>query len=320
MRKYLPWLLVLSLGLNIYLAGTNFLNVSPAAGDIDNDGRQNAAVQLEQLQNRIEEYQQKNAELEQEKQMLREKLDNLQPATESINKNEPVNTAENKVYSWYFKRSNKNLPPTTEPQYLQMLKGKGYFLGDTSKKQIYLTFDEGYENGYTPQILDTLKKNNVKAAFFVTGSYVERNPDLIKRMAAEGHIIGNHSDTHPSMPSISNEQIVKELDTVEKQVQQITGQKMHFFRPPRGEFNQRVLDVASREGYSTIFWSMAYRDWVVDEQPGKEAAYNFITNNIHNGAIILLHAVSKSNTEALDSIIKELKNRGYTFAGLEQLP
>jgi len=311
LHKFMPWVLVLSLALNIYLAGADFLNISPAAGDVD---QENVMAQLEQLQNRIEEYKQKTAELEQEREMLRERLESLQPVAE------PTSTAENKVYSWYFKRTDKHSPPTTEPEFLQMLKGKGYFIGDTSKKQIYLTFDEGYENGYTAQILDTLKANNVKAAFFITGHYVEKNPDLVKRMAAEGHIIGNHSNTHPSMPSVSNEEIIKELDTVEKQVEKLTGQKMHYFRPPRGEFNQRVLDAAFREGYKTIFWSMAYRDWVVNEQPGKEAAFNFVTNNIHNGAIILLHAVSKSNAEALDSIIKELKERGYTFAGLDQLP
>jgi peptidoglycan-N-acetylmuramic acid deacetylase len=310
LRKFLPLLLVLSLGLNIYLLGTNFFNVSPAAGDVTEE----ESARLEQLQNQIQEYEEKTAQLERERQELQDRLESMQSAAE------PISTADNKVYSWYFKRSTKNIPPTTEPQYMQMLKDKGYFLGDTNKKKIYLTFDEGYENGYTAQILDTLKANNVPAAFFVTGSYVEKNPDLVKRMAAEGHIIGNHSDTHPSMPTISNEQIKKELDTVEKQVGQLTGQEMHYFRPPRGEFNQRVLDVAAQEGYKTIFWSMAYRDWVVDEQPGKDAAFNFVTNNIHNGAIILLHAVSKSNTEALDSIIKELKDRGYTFAGLNQLP
>jgi len=310
LRKYLPLLLVLSLGLNIYLLEINFFNVSPAAGDVTEE----ESARLEQLQNRIQKYEEKTAELERERQELQERMESMQSAAE------PISTADNKVYSWYFKRSNKNKPPTTEPQYMQMLKNKGYFLGDTNKKIIYLTFDEGYENGYTAQILDTLKANNVPAAFFVTGSYVEKNPKLVKRMAAEGHIIGNHSDTHPSMPTISNEEIKEELETVEKQVEQLAGQEMHYFRPPRGEFNQRVLDVAAQEGYKTIFWSMAYRDWVVDEQPGKDAAFNFVTNNIHNGAIILLHAVSKSNTEALDSIIKELKDRGYTFAGLNQLP
>lgn len=304
MRKLLPWLLALSLALNFYLIGIKFFNISPAAGDVD---------EVEQLQTRIEEYKQKTEKLEQEKQMLRERLESLQSAAE------PISTADNKVYNWYFKKSDGHAPPTTEPQYLQMLKNRGYFLGDTTKKEIYLTFDEGYENGYTPQILDTLKANNVKAAFFVTGSYVEKKPDLVKRMVAEGHIVGNHSDTHPSMPIISSEEIRKELKTVEKQVQQLTGYKMRFFRPPRGEFNQRVLDVAHEEGYITIFWSMAYRDWLVDQQPGKEAAYDYVVNNIHNGAIILLHAVSRSNAEALDSIIKELKKQGYTFKSLDQL-
>jgi len=312
LRKYLPWLLILSLGLNIYLVGTYSFGISPAAGDVTEEG----AAQLEQLQSRIAEYKQQTTALEEEKQRLTERLDSLQSTSE------PINTADNKVYGWYFKRdrNDRNSPPSTDSQYLQMLENKGYYLGDTNKKRIFLTFDEGYENGYTPEILNTLKANKVPAAFFVTGGYVESEPGLVKRMADEGHIIGNHSDTHPSMPTISSEKIKEELDTVETQVEQLTGQELHYFRPPRGEFNQRVLDVAAQEGYKTIFWSMAYRDWIVDDQPGKEAAFNFVTNNVHNGAIILLHAVSESNTEALDSIIKELKEQGYTFASLNQLP
>lgn len=320
MRKHLPWMLALSIALNIYLTGSVLLSSSPVTGAIDDASNHHTAQDLappDKPLDHVQELQEQIKDLQQEKEKLQQELNKLRQANTAAT---TINTTDNKVHGWYFKRDDKNLPPTTEPEFIQMLKGKGHFIGDTSKKNIYLTFDEGYENGYTPQILDTLKKHKVPAAFFVTGSYVKKNPDLIKRMHAEGHIIGNHSDTHPSMPSISNEQIVKELNTVEKQVQEITKGKMHFFRPPRGEFNQRVLDVADQEGYSSIFWSMAYRDWLVDDQPGQEAAYNFVTKNIHNGAIILLHAVSKSNTDALDTIIKELKDRGYTFTSLQKLP
>lgn len=310
MRKYLPWILALSLLVNAYLLGSNIFQVSTAAGDAN----------LEQLQSQLEEYKAEKERLEQETEMLRQKLESLQSAVEPGPEPSPDSgSLDTRVYGWYFKKRGGHAPPTTEPQYMQMLEGRGYFLGDTGKKEIYLTFDEGYENGYTGQILDTLRDNNVKAAFFVTGSYVEKNPALVKRMVEEGHIVGNHSDTHPSMPSLSNEEIKRELEAVEKQVHQLTGTKMSYFRPPRGEFNRRVLDVAHQEGYTTIFWSMAYQDWLTDRQPGKEVAFKHVTENIHNGAIILLHAVSKSNTEALDDIIKELKKMGYKFKSLDNL-
>lgn len=316
MRRHLPWLLAISLVANIYLAGIYFFNTSTTTGDTS---QKTLVEETEQLHNRIKEYEQKTEHLRQQIQTLQERLHGLQSLAD------PVYQASNElateeIYSWYFMRKEDNKPPSTEPQYLQMIKdGKGYFLGDTSEKKVYLTFDEGYEQGYTSQILDILKANKVPAAFFVTGSYVKNSPDLVKRMVKEGHIVGNHSNTHPSMPSLSDEQIKQELQTVEDQVKELTGKEMSYFRPPRGEFNQRVLDVAQQEGYTTIFWSMAYRDWLIDNQPGKEAAFNYVVNNIHNGALILLHAVSSSNTEALDDILKEIKKRGYTFASLDEL-
>ncbi len=222
--------------------------------------------------------------------------------------------------SWWFRRNSDHLPPSAQMD-INISQYDAYYLGDTQHKVIYLTFDEGYENGYTPQILDILKENNVKAAFFVTKDYIERNPELIKRMVDEGHIVGNHSVTHSDMPDLSDEQIKSELDDCAAYFKEVTGVEMpRFFRPPAGVYSIRSLEKTQEAGYKTIFWSFAYKDWETDNQPGKEEAYNMVMNNYHNGSIMLLHAVSQSNTEALDDMLKSLKQEGYTFLSLYDLP
>jgi len=138
-----------------------------------------------------------------------------------------------------------------------------YWIGSPNEKAVYLTFDEGYENGYTARILDTLKANKVKAAFFVTGHYLKTQPELVKRMVEEGHIVGNHTDTHPSLPDVSDEQIKKELQTVEEGFEKVTGHKeMKYLRPPKGEYSERTLALTRELGYHNIFWSLALVDWV----------------------------------------------------------
>lgn len=222
--------------------------------------------------------------------------------------------------SWWFRRNSDHLPPSAQMD-INISQYDAYYLGDTQHKVIYLTFDEGYENGYTTQILDILKANDVKAAFFVTKDYIERNPELIKRMVDEGHIVGNHSVTHSDMPDLSDEQIKSELDECAEYFKEVTGVEMpRFFRPPAGVYSIRSLEKTQDAGYKTIFWSFAYKDWETDNQPGKEEAYNMVMNNYHNGSIMLLHAVSQSNTEALDDMIKSLKQEGYTFLSLYDLP
>lgn len=222
--------------------------------------------------------------------------------------------------SWWFSRNKTNMPPSAQHDICTMLYD-AYYLGDVSQKVIYLTFDEGYEMGYTGQILDTLKENDIKAAFFVTKPYIESDQDLVKRMVAEGHIVGNHSVTHSPMSTLSDEGIVNELLGCAEYFKEVTGVDMPlFFRPPAGEYSIRTLGKTQELGYKTIFWSFAYQDWLTDAQPGKQTAYNNIINYSHNGCIMLLHAVSKSNTEALDSAIKELKAEGYRFESLENLP
>ncbi|MBO8128993.1 MAG: delta-lactam-biosynthetic de-N-acetylase [Peptococcaceae bacterium] len=260
--------------------------------------------------------------LEEENWQLKETIKALKAQNElppEDNPGLPSDDQNREVWSWYFKPNPSHTPPGTDDRFLKHLQGKGYYLGNPQRKKIYLTFDEGYENGHTKQILDILKNNNVTAAFFVTGDYVRRNPALVQRMVAEGHIVGNHTATHPSLPTLSNEEIKEEIMAVHRAVEDLTGYQMSFLRPPRGEFNSRTLEVAKSLGYDTVFWSMAYQDWDVNRQPGKEAAYRYVANNIHNGAVILLHAVSKSNTEALDDIIHKLKSQGYVFASLEEI-
>lgn len=196
-----------------------------------------------------------------------------------------------------------------------------YYAGDTAKKTIYLTFDAGYENGYTPAILDTLKKHNVKAAFFVVGNYIETSPDLVKRMVEEGHIVGNHTYHHPDMSKISAmEDFQKEISSLEALYKETTGKEMEkFYRPPQGKYNESNLKQAQELGYKTIFWSLAYVDWYVDKQPSKEEAFDKLLPRIHPGAVVLLHSTSKTNAEILDELLSKWEAEGYTFGTLHDL-
>ena len=196
-----------------------------------------------------------------------------------------------------------------------------FYVGDTSKKEVYITFDAGYENGYTPAILDTLKKHNVKATFFVVGNYIETSPDLINRMVEEGHIVGNHTYHHPDMSKISDiTSFQKELEDLEALYQQTTGQEMQkLYRPPQGKFSVSNLKQASELGYKTVFWSLAYVDWYVDNQPTREEALEKLLPRVHPGAVILLHSTSKTNAEILDEFLTALEEQGYTFGTLNDI-
>ncbi len=187
-----------------------------------------------------------------------------------------------------------------------------YFIAENTPN-IYLTFDEGYENGYTPQILDVLKEKNVSAVFFVTMPYVKGNPDLIKRMINEGHIIGNHSNKHLVMPNLSIEDATEEYMTLHEYVKENFNYEMTLFRPPEGKFSEQSLALGKVLGYKNILWSFAYADYDVNNQPEKQAALDKIVKRAHNGEIMLLHAVSKTNTEILGDVIDQLRDKGYTF-------
>lgn len=198
-----------------------------------------------------------------------------------------------------------------------------YYIDESGRedKKIYLTFDAGYENGYTEKILDTLKSEKVPAAFFLVGNYIEENPDLVKRMDKEGHTVGNHTMHHPDMASISEKSAFeKELNDLETLYEKAVGKKMKkVYRPPQGKYSENNLIQAAEMGYTTVFWSLAYVDWYDDKQPAAEDALNILNKRIHPGAIVLLHSTSKTNSEILGRLIKEWKSRGYQFCSIEEL-
>ena len=189
----------------------------------------------------------------------------------------------------------------------------GLFIGDSTNKQIWLTFDEGYENGCTAGILDTLKEKNVRAVFFVTYDYCKRNPELVKRMIAEGHTVGNHTWSHPSLPECSPDELYSELSLLHEYVRDEFGYDMYVMRPPKGEFSQRVLACAKELGYTTVLWSFAYPDWDVNNQPDPEQAFQKITGKSHNGAVYLLHAVSETNAAILGRVINYWRDNGFVI-------
>lgn len=191
-------------------------------------------------------------------------------------------------------------------------------IGNKEEKYVYLTFDEGYEAGYTSSILDTLKSNDVKAAFFITGHYLNTQPELVERMIKEGHIVGNHTVNHPSMPSLSEEKLKEEVMKLHTAVYEKFNYEMRYLRPPKGEFSQSTLWQTKQLGYTTVMWSFAYDDWDENKQGREEYGKDKILKNVHNGAVILLHANSKDNCNILDAVIKEIKNMGYEFKSLDE--
>ena len=215
-----------------------------------------------------------------------------------------------------------NLPPRNDEAEPYLRQFHAYAMVPTEEKFAYLTFDQGYENGYTPAILDVLAKHRIKVTFFCTGSYIRDNPELVKRFADEGHIIGNHTLSHPNMMNVGTwEEFSRQLLTVEEQVRAITGRDMpRYYRPPSGWYSEAQLRMADAMGYRTIFWSVAYKDWDPAAQPTHERAMSYLTTRIHPGAIILLHAVSKTNTEVLDELLTTWEQMGYHFRTLDELP
>lgn len=196
-----------------------------------------------------------------------------------------------------------------------------YYASDTDEKILYLTFDAGYENGNTPAILEALKKHQAPAVFFAVGNFIKDNPDLIKRMITEGHIVGNHTMTHPDMSQISSmESFQKELEGVEELYTSVTGEPMtKFYRPPRGVYSTENLSMAKELGYSTFFWSLAYVDWIQEQQPSKEEAFQKLIPRIHPGAIVLLHNTSSTNAAILDELLTKWEEMGYQFHSIKEL-
>ena len=203
----------------------------------------------------------------------------------------------------------------------QLQKYDAAYLGNTTEKVIYLTFDAGYENGCTAQILDALKKHNVSATFFLVGNYLEKNPDLVRRMVAEGHTVGNHTMHHYDMSRISDPAAFqKELEDLEQLYEQTVGEPMQkYYRPPQGIYSEENLRQAKNLGYKTVFWSLAYVDWKNDDQPTAQAAFNKLLPRIHPGAVVLLHSTSKTNAAILDELLTRWEDMGYRFAPIQEL-
>ncbi len=228
------------------------------------------------------------------------------------------------ITNWGLSFQNPGKTPAGNASAEYLAEFDAYFVGaeeQKGEKTIYLTFDCGYENGCTGPILDALKKHDVKACFFVVGNYLDSAPELVKRMAEEGHIVGNHTLTHPDMSEIADlGSFQQQLEGVEEKYRQITGQEMQkFYRPPQGKFSESNLQQAQQLGYQTVFWSLAYVDWYADKQPSHEEAFEKLCGRIHPGAIVLLHSTSQTNAEILDELLTRWETEGYTFKTLDQL-
>ena len=224
------------------------------------------------------------------------------------------------IERWWLKRNENQQTPEVS-DYIDLSKYDAYYVNPKcKKKKIFLTFDCGYENGFTPKILDVLKKQKIVAAFFVTKPFIREGRELVRRMKKEGHIVGNHTVHHKSMPTLSDRDNKQEIIDCAEYCKEATGYEMdHFIRPPMGEYNEKTLKLTKSMGYKTIFWSMAYVDFDVNKQPGKQYVVEHFKKYTHNGAIPLMHNVSQSNAEALDEVITNLKKEGYQFESLKKL-
>lgn len=225
------------------------------------------------------------------------------------------------VTDWGLSFQKEGEPPLANATADYLKPFRALYVGDTAGKEIYITFDAGFENGNTAPILDALKKHNAKATFFLVGNYLETQPDLVKRMVEEGHTVGNHTYSHPDMSKISDvESFSAELKKNEDLFREITGQEMpKLYRPPQGKFCESNLQMACDLGYSTVFWSLAYVDWYTEDQPTKEQAFSKLLPRIHPGAVVLLHSTSSTNAQILDELLTEWEGMGYTFGDLEAL-
>jgi len=225
----------------------------------------------------------------------------------------------NTKIEWGIKRAQNHEQPDLGSKNKQLIdEYDGIAMGTKKKPYVYLTFDEGYEAGYTPQLLDTLKESQVNATFFITAHYLNTQEDLVKRIIEEGHTVGNHTVNHKSMPDLTDEQVKKEVMDLHTAIYNKFGYEMKYIRPPKGEFSQRTISITNNLGYKTVMWSLAYDDWDENKQDRESYAKSKILDNIHNGAVILLHGNSKDNTNVLGECIKQIKEMGYEFKTLDQ--
>ena len=236
---------------------------------------------------------------------------NMQGSYESI---------DNQSFGWGIKKIKGDEPEVTNKQKEDLGMYNSFYMDYKKTQKIYLTFDEGYENGYTAQILDTLKEKQVPAAFFITGPYAKKETELVRRMIDEGHIVGNHTINHPNLAKLADSQkVIDEITELNELVLNQYSYEMKYVRPPEGEYSQRVLAICRDLGMRGAFWSFAYPDWNVNNQKGKDYAFAQVTPYIHKGAVLLLHAVSSDNAQALPDIIDWARNNGYEFCSLDEI-
>ena len=233
-----------------------------------------------------------------------------------VNSNNVLST---KKIGWGIKRSDNHEQPDLGATNKKIIdEFNGIAMGNSEKKYIYLTFDVGYEGGYTEKILDTLKENNVKAAFFITGQFVKTSSNIIQRMIDEGHIVGNHTINHKSLPECDYDTIKEEVMGMHQKIYEKFNYEMKYMRPPKGEYSELTLSYIQSFGYIPVMWSFAYDDWDNSKQGREEYGKKKIMDNLHNGEVMLLHATSSDNASILDDVIKKIKAEGYEFKTLDE--
>lgn len=226
---------------------------------------------------------------------------------------------ENKLHAWGFMRGKEGIQPDFDKTSKDIIeKYDGIVVGNNEEKTIYITFDLGYEAGYTEKILDVLKKQDVKASFFITGHYLNTAEELVKRMIEEGHIVGNHTVNHKCLAKLNDGEIEKEIMDLDRALYNKFNYQMSFFRPPKGEFSEKVIEKVKSLGYKTVMWSSAYDDWDTEKQNREEYGINKILDNLHNGMVLLLHATSKDNANILDTVITKIKENGYNIKNIDE--
>lgn len=228
-----------------------------------------------------------------------------------------------RAYAWYFKRTPDHSAPPLPPEFSFLYETDGYYLDPCppeGDKVLYLTFDAGYENGNIAKILDTLAAHHATGAFFILENLITREPDLVRRMAADGHTVCNHTAHHKDMTRLGKAAFCAELDALAESYQTLTGSAIApFYRPPEGRFTRKNLEWAKEMGYKTIFWSFAYADWDNNRQPDTEKALEKLTANLHNGEVLLLHPTSATNAAVLDAFLTHAEREGYRFGTLGEL-
>ncbi len=229
--------------------------------------------------------------------------------------------SETSAYSWYTMPRTDGLQPDAQPEFSFISDYDGYWIGSSDDKVIYITFDAGYENGNMAPILDALKKHNAPAAFFLVGHYIKSSPELVRRMMEEGHLVCSHSDNHKDMSAMTDfETFQKEMTGLEDTSRSVTGKEIEkYFRPPEGKFSETCLRYTQKLGYKTVFWSFAYKDWYVDNQPSAQSAMDTIISRTHPGMVALLHATSSTNAAIMDDLLTEWEKMGYRFESLDHL-